>query len=101
MSLSHEHVGSKIQAKINTFMLTRAELLIHLCYEIPCISNLVLGSMRNVVMWGDIYVPLSVEWFVLGFFSFMELSVVSLLPVRFLSGSIIPVMARAKRMALF
>ena len=38
MSLSHEHVGSKIPAKINTFMLTRAELLIHLCYEIPCIS---------------------------------------------------------------
>ena len=37
MSLSHEHVGSKIPAKINTFMLTRAELLIHLCYEIPCI----------------------------------------------------------------
>ena len=36
MSLSHEHVGSKIPAKINTYMLTRAELLIHLCYEIPC-----------------------------------------------------------------
>jgi hypothetical protein len=36
MSLSHKHVGSKIPAKINTFMLTRAELLIHLCYEIPC-----------------------------------------------------------------
>ena len=36
MSLSHEHVGSKIPAKINIYMLTRAELLIHLCYEIPC-----------------------------------------------------------------
>ena len=36
MSLSHEHVGSKIPAKINMFMLTRASLLIHLCYEIPC-----------------------------------------------------------------
>jgi len=36
MSLSHEHIGSKIPAKINIFMLTRAELLIHLCYEIPC-----------------------------------------------------------------
>ena len=36
MSLSHEHVGSKIPAKINILMLTRAELLIHLCYEIPC-----------------------------------------------------------------
>ena len=36
MSLSHEHVGSKIPAKINTYMLTIAELLIHLCYETPC-----------------------------------------------------------------
>ena len=42
MSLSHEHVGSKIPAKINTFMLTRAELLIHLCYEIPCNRQLTL-----------------------------------------------------------
>ena len=39
MSLSHEHVGSKIPAKINTYKLTRAELLIHLCYEIPCIRS--------------------------------------------------------------
>ena len=36
MALSHEHVGSKIPAKINTDMLTRTELLITLCYEIPC-----------------------------------------------------------------
>ena len=36
MLLSYEHVGSKIPAKINTHMLTRAELLITLCYEIPC-----------------------------------------------------------------
>ena len=39
MSLSHEHVGSKIPAKINTYMLTRAELLFTLCYEIPCTSK--------------------------------------------------------------
>ena len=32
MALSHEHLGSKILAKI----LTRAELLFNLCYEIPC-----------------------------------------------------------------
>ena len=37
MPLSHEHVGSKIPAKIYTYMLTRAELLFNLCYEIPCI----------------------------------------------------------------
>ena len=36
MPITHEHVGSKKPAKINTFMLTRAELLITLCYEIPC-----------------------------------------------------------------
>ena len=36
MGLSHEHVGSTIPAKINTYMLTRAELLITLCYETPC-----------------------------------------------------------------
>ena len=33
MALSHGHVGSKIPAKINTNMLTRAELLITLYYE--------------------------------------------------------------------
>ena len=36
MLLSYEHVGSKEPAKITTYMLTRAELLITLCYEIPC-----------------------------------------------------------------
>jgi hypothetical protein len=36
MALSHEGVGSKIPAKINTYMLNRAELLITLCYETPC-----------------------------------------------------------------
>ena len=39
MLLSYEHVGSKKPAKINTYMLTRAELLITLCYEIPCIYS--------------------------------------------------------------
>ena len=37
MSLSHEHVGLKISAKIKIYPLTRAELLFPLCYEIPCI----------------------------------------------------------------
>ena len=36
MGLSHEHVGPKILAKIKIYILTRAELLISLCYEIPC-----------------------------------------------------------------
>ena len=37
MPLSPEHIGSKIPAKIQMYLLTRAELLITLCYEIPCI----------------------------------------------------------------
>ena len=37
MPLTYENVGSKKPAKINTYMLARAELLITLCYEIPCI----------------------------------------------------------------
>ena len=36
MGLTNELVGSKKPVKINAFMLTRAELLITLCYEIPC-----------------------------------------------------------------
>ena len=36
MGLTSEHVGSKILAKIKGYVLTRAELLITLCYEIPC-----------------------------------------------------------------
>ena len=36
MSLSNEHIGSKILAKIKLYILTRAELLFTLCYEIPC-----------------------------------------------------------------
>ena len=39
MSLSHEHVGLKILAKIKIYTPTRAELLFSLCYEIPCKSN--------------------------------------------------------------
>ena len=37
MPLSLEHVESKIVAKIKIYILTRAELLFNLCYEIPCI----------------------------------------------------------------
>ena len=39
MPLSQEHVGSKIVAKIKIYTLTRAELLLNLCYEIPCSSS--------------------------------------------------------------
>ena len=36
MGLTNEHVGPKILAKIKIYVLTRAELLFTLCYEIPC-----------------------------------------------------------------
>jgi hypothetical protein len=37
MGLTTEHVGPKILAKTKIYVLTRAELLFNLCYEIPCI----------------------------------------------------------------
>ena len=37
MGLTNEHVGPKTLAKIKIYVLTRTELLITLCYEIPCI----------------------------------------------------------------
>jgi hypothetical protein len=36
MGLSHEHVEPKILAKIQIYILPRAELLFTLCSEIPC-----------------------------------------------------------------
>ena len=36
MGLTNEHVEPKILAKIKIYVLTRAELLFTLCYEIPC-----------------------------------------------------------------
>ena len=38
MGLSNENVVPKILAKIKIFVLTRAELLFKVCYEIPCIG---------------------------------------------------------------
>ena len=36
MGLTNEYVGPNIVAKIKIYVLTRAELLFNLCYEIPC-----------------------------------------------------------------
>ena len=49
MPLSHEHVGTKIVAKIKIYILTRAELLFTLCYEIPCMSCKNGYSDKNIV----------------------------------------------------
>ena len=52
MPLAYEHVGSKKPAKINTYMHTRAELLITLCYEIPCsLKVLLLLNIRSIFYW--------------------------------------------------
>ena len=49
MPLSHEHVGSKIVAKIKINILTRAELLLNLCYEIPCIT--IRSDSVKICLW--------------------------------------------------
>ena len=46
MGLTNEHVGPKILAKIKIYILTREELLINLCYEIPCIIKTKLFLKR-------------------------------------------------------
>ena len=48
MGLTNENVGPKILAKIKIYILTRAELLFNLCYEIPCTTdrqNMGLGAI--------------------------------------------------------
>ena len=50
MSISHEHVGPKVSAKIKIYILTRAELLFSLCYEIPCINEIKLTVSSNLDM---------------------------------------------------
>ena len=54
MGLSHEHVGPKILAKIKIYILTRAELLCPLCYEIPCTYLYLLLYIVHMyaVSWG-------------------------------------------------
>ena len=56
MSLSQEHVEFKISAKIKTYILTRAELLFSLCYEIPCTTYLI-----SVLLNQDCYIYLYIE----------------------------------------
>ena len=48
MGLTNEHVGPKILAKIKIYVLTRAELLFKVCYEIPCILDAV-GSWQIIL----------------------------------------------------
>ena len=42
MGLSNQQVGLKLLAKIQIYILTRAELLFTLCSEIPCKSRILM-----------------------------------------------------------
>ena len=48
MGLTTEHVGPKILVKTKIYVLTRAELLFNLCYEIPCSTFLVVGVKLGI-----------------------------------------------------
>ena len=50
MALSHKYVGPNIATNINVYILTRAELLCSLCYEIPCINEIKLTVSSNLDM---------------------------------------------------
>ena len=56
MPLSHEHVESKILAKIKIYILTRAELLFNLCYEIPCSQVLTIDTMYLSLIVANIFI---------------------------------------------
>jgi hypothetical protein len=51
MGLSHEHIGPKILAKIKIYVLTRAELLFPLCYEIPCRTTLEVSKLIEIFLF--------------------------------------------------
>ena len=57
MGLSHEHVGPNILAKIKIYVLTRAELLFPLCYEVPCNRERLLRSrqFQSECIWSPTY----------------------------------------------
>ena len=48
MGLTNENVGPKKLAKIKIYVLTRAELLFKVCYEIPCSALRKLESRISI-----------------------------------------------------
>ena len=50
-------LGSKIPAEIQMYILTRAELLITLCHEIPCSTLTILKEGGFTVLKGKIKLP--------------------------------------------
>ena len=61
MGLTNEHVGLKILAKVKTYVLTRAELLFQVCYEIPCRSSGSLSKNFHGVGIGPLSKKLAVK----------------------------------------
>ena len=52
MHLSLAQVGPKILAKIEIYILTRAELLCPLCYEMPCTCTPIICIVKLNVIYG-------------------------------------------------
>ena len=48
MGLTNEHVGPKVLSKIKIYVLTRAELLFKVCYEIPCSIFLIVHILKSL-----------------------------------------------------
>ena len=49
MGLTNENVEPKILAKIKIYVLTRAELLFMVCYEIPCSKQIEIPHFLTVL----------------------------------------------------
>ena len=62
MPVNNEQVGPKILAKIKIYVLTRAELLFNLCYEIPCMQTIhdfdskFRGKLLNLIIANTKYI---------------------------------------------
>ena len=57
MSLTNEHVGPMILAKIKIYVFTRAELLFQVCYETPCTRTIYTGTTLEVGLRGALASP--------------------------------------------
>ena len=53
MGLTNENVGPKILAKIKIYVVTRAELLFKVCYEIPCSRDFLKKFRRGRLIEQD------------------------------------------------
>ena len=78
MGLTNEHVGPKILAKIKIYVLTRAELLFQVCYEIPCKWNSCRGNYSSeklfvAIRYSQKIFKILVKWSMTNFLKIMYL----------------------------